>query len=86
MAGIVTARTGRRVDMPDLQVYAVSDGSLIACGHWPAPDSLARSRTAPLYVRLSADGEVLRVHLDDATGFGPARLGCNQAASGRLAP
>lgn len=29
VAGIVSARTGRRVDLPDLQIYAASDGSLI---------------------------------------------------------
>lgn len=80
---VIDTTSGARPDLRRVRVYPASDGSRVACGDWTAPDGIGTTDWAPFYIRLRG-GEVLRVHLDDATGFGPAILGCNQAETGTL--
>ena len=65
------------------KVFAAADGSTIACGEWTAPDGWGTTDWSPFYVRWRG-GTVLRVHLDDPTGFGPALQGCNMALAGQI--
>lgn len=80
---VVDRTSGARPDLRRLEVYVASDGSRIACGEWTAPDGIGTTEWAPFYIRWRGD-KVMRVHLDDATGFGLAELGCNQAEAGTL--
>lgn len=80
---IVDDTSGAQPDLRRLKLYTASDGSRIACGDWTAPDGIGTTDWAPFYIRWR-NGAVLRVHLDDATGFGPAILGCNQAEAGAV--
>ena len=65
----------------DVQVYALPDGQRLGCGDWMAPDAYGGpGGYAPFYVRY-AGGEIGQVHLDDLTGYGPARTGCLSAAA-----
>lgn len=80
---IVDETSGARPDLRRLRIFAASDGSRIACGDWTAPDGIGTTDWAPFYIRWK-DNAVIRVHLDDATGFGPAILGCNQAEAGAV--
>lgn len=79
----IDTTSGARPDLRRVRVYPASNGSRIACGDWTAPDGIGTTDWAPFYIRWR-DGAVRRVHLDDATGFGPAILGCNQAEAGLI--
>ena len=80
---VVDQVSGARPDLRRVRLFVASDGSRVACGDWTAPDGIGTTEWASFYIRWR-DGVVQRVHLDDATGFGPAILGCNQAEAGLL--
>lgn len=80
---VVNEVSGARPDLRRVRLHMASDGSRIACGDWTAPDGIGTTDWAPFYIRWR-DGIVMRVHLDDTKGFGPAILGCNQAEAGLL--
>lgn len=66
----------------DVRIYSLAD-SLAACGTWQALSDRGGREAAPFYLRWQA-GRVLRLHLDDATDFGPALLACNQLEGASL--
>jgi hypothetical protein len=85
LAATVSGAAGRSrpSDLQQVRIYRLPDGSRIGCGTWDAPDPYGtRGGRAPFYVRYTS-GAVTRVHLDDLTGYGPARTGC-QSAEARL--
>ena len=62
--------------------HALADGTVLVCGAMRGRDSFGIDwGFAPVAVRLRG-AEVLRVHVDDSTGYGPATIACTHAAEG----
>lgn len=80
---VVDDVSGAQPGLRRIVTFALADGSTVACGEWTAPDGIGTTDWAPFYIRWRG-AQLLRVHLDDATGFGPALQGCNMARAGRI--
>ncbi|NCO87894.1 MAG: hypothetical protein GW886_14815 [Rhodobacterales bacterium] len=62
--------------------YALANGDSVACGEVNGRNGFGGYvGFAPFYVRY-AGSTLKRMHVDDGTGYGPAGIGCGEAARG----
>ncbi len=62
--------------------YALANGDSVACGEVNGRNGFGGYvGFAPFYVRY-AGTTLKRMHVDDGTGYGPAGIGCGEAARG----